>query len=71
LESGAEQSHPEQCGWDAHWRTGFQTFGLGLASRIPRFRARSIFMKTGVIKQNFNFEKSQELKGQSEKFKYP
>jgi hypothetical protein len=36
LESGAERSHPEQCGWDNNWRSGFQTFILGLALWIPR-----------------------------------
>jgi hypothetical protein len=29
LESGAERSHPEQCGWDNQRRSGFQIFILG------------------------------------------
>jgi hypothetical protein len=33
--------------------------------------ARSYQLRGGFIKQNGNFEKSQELKGRSEKFKNP
>jgi hypothetical protein len=44
----------------------FVGFQIGI-----RRGARSIQMKTGFVKHNFNFEKSQELKGRSEKFKTP
>jgi hypothetical protein len=33
--------------------------------------ARSFQQRGGFMKQNVNFEKSQELKGRSEKFKNP
>jgi hypothetical protein len=38
LESGAERSQPEQCGWNNHWRSGFQTFILGFAPWIPNYQ---------------------------------
>jgi hypothetical protein len=33
--SGAERSHPEQCGFDTYWRLAFQSIVLWLAPRIP------------------------------------
>jgi hypothetical protein len=38
LESGAERWHPQQCGWDTHWCSRFQSFVLRLPLRIPRYR---------------------------------
>jgi hypothetical protein len=36
--SSAERSHPEQCGFDTHWRLGFQSVVLWLVTRIPGIR---------------------------------
>jgi hypothetical protein len=62
-----------------NWRAGNQESGnersvlykkllAGFQIRILR-GAKFVQLSTSFIKQNSNFEKSQELKGQSEKFK--
>jgi hypothetical protein len=60
------------------WRSGYQdsdnehSIYIALLTGYQigiREGARSVQMRAGFIKRNFNFEKSQELKGRSEKFK--
>jgi hypothetical protein len=60
---------------NSHWLLLWKAFTIGSMSDDQRKQIRirrgatPFNMSTGFIKQNVNFEKSQELKRRSEKFK--